>query len=87
MRFTFDSESVGDSKTVLVDWKIADGAETFYNLYELPEQLVFTNKGVINKKKLYFTNEPITFTDKVYDGTCDMATEFDIKPITTDGGV
>lgn len=87
LRFTFDSASVGDSKTVLVDWKIADGAETFYNLYELPEQLVFINKGIINKKKLYFTDEPITFTDKVYDGTCDMAAEFDIESVITDGGV
>ena len=78
LSFTYDTANVGNNKTILVDWKAADNADMFYNFYDLPERLIFTNKGIINKKKLYFTNEPIQFTDKVYDGTTKLSHSADI---------
>ena len=50
----------------------------YYNVYELPERLTFTAKGIINKKKLYFTDEPIKFTDKIYDGTSKLTHDANI---------
>lgn len=78
LRFTFEDDRVGTGKTVFVDWKLADNAEMYYNVYELPERLTFTAKGIINKKKLYFTDEPIKFTDKIYDGTSKLTHDANI---------
>lgn len=68
LRFTFDAERTG-TREVFVDWKLREGAELYYNVYELPERLTFTHKGTIKPRKVTFTNEPLQVPAKVYDGT------------------
>lgn len=84
LRFTFDSEFVNDSKTVFVDWKLADDAELHYNVYQLPERLSFADNGIITKKKIYFTNEPIIISDKTYDGRKTVDPDYTIANINID---
>lgn len=77
LRFTFSGENAG-IQSVFMDWKLKDGAELYYNVYELPDRIVFPHKGTIKPKTLTFTNTPIRITPKVYDGTTKPAYNWEI---------
>lgn len=78
LRFTFDTERAG-IREVFLDWKLKEGAEMYYNVYELPDRLIFTHKGTIKPRRLKFTEEPLHISSKVYDGTITPPQNWEIQ--------
>lgn len=77
---TFDNSEVGNSHTILMSWKLKQGAEQHYNVAELPTTIAFSNKGTILPKRLRFKmDSPIRATAKVYDGTTTANKPYQVK--------
>lgn len=85
LRFTFNNEEVSSDKTVILDWKLAENANLYYNTYDLPERITFPHMGEITKKKLYFTDTPLIVSPKTYDGTISVPSTYKIIGGDTNG--
>lgn len=87
IELVYDNSNVGENKNIFMNWKAAADAEKYYDLSTLPDKIVLSSNGAIKKRRVYFTADSLFVSDKTYDGTTRVDSNYIIKNPTSGGEI